>query len=267
MGLATDLVAGAVLVLGAYLFTGEVLEDDGYLVHPGFVLVCSASFAWGALRLLLSWVTTDARPSDESGRRRGPRRTPRRVGPGARARWALLLVAIVLATFLGGLTIPDEPDAGGGVLVGGGLTLFTGLLGMLIGVGALLLLGAMALIAMGVWTFGTVVATGSANGEAVPRRLAFGPFVACLGLLALPVTLAGPAAYDSPRRRDILPLVGLVRDDVDVTHPTLLLAAQVASWVMLGGLALGFVLTILLRDRSDDAETSPAGESAGTRRR
>lgn len=111
----------------------------------------------------------------------------------------------------------------------------------------------MVMIVRGLVGFGRPLLTGRADGEPVARTPYLGPFVALLGLLALPFVMAGAGAYDSPRRRDLMPLFGIVRPDVDVTRPTLLAVAQVAAWICFGGLLLGLVLHLLVgRRRRDD---------------
>jgi amino acid transporter len=120
---------------------------------------------------------------------------------------------------------------------------FCALLGWLVGLAAALLAVVFWLVLLGVVAFGRPALTGRVGEERVPRAPYVGPFVALLGLLPLPAVLAGAASYDSPRRRDLLPLVGAVRDDVDVTHPALLLVSQVATWWLLGGLAVGAAIT------------------------
>lgn len=124
---------------------------------------------------------------------------------------------------------------------------FCTVLGVLSGV-CVALIGLVLIICLiGVVGFGRPLLTGrDGKGEPVSRAPYVGPFVAVLGLLALPVCLSGPVAYDSPYRRDFLPLFGVVRGGVEVTHPTWLLVAQVATYCVFGGLALGFALSVTL---------------------
>jgi hypothetical protein len=96
--------------------------------------------------------------------------------------------------------------------------------------------------ARGVAGFGRPLLTGQVDGEPVDRAPFVGPFVATASLLALPVVLAGPLAYSSPYRRDVLPLLGVVREGVWVTHPVLLAASQVATWTIVLGLGGGYVV-------------------------
>ena len=267
LGLALDVLAGLGLVVGAFLLAGEVVDDDGSLLHPGFVLVCASAGLYGALRGGLGYLSAEPLEADEQKARRrraARRRTERRVGPTTRVRLLVLVLAVAVASAVGGAALPEEPDLGTGLLAGGGVTLLMSLISAGIGLCAALLLAAMTLVVLGVVMFGSMAVRGRApDGTVVPRRAAAGPLVACLGLLALPLTLSGVGAYDSPRRRDIWPLVGLVGDDVDVTHPVWLLAAQVATWFMLAGLALGALLQTLSREADGPLER----ESAGTPRR
>jgi hypothetical protein len=242
LALAVDVPCAVLLVVGAFLFAGEVVQNQGGLLQPGFVLVCLGPGLWGALRGGLG-VLTD-------GRR----------GPAPWVRLVALAAGVVLASALGGVLLPAEPDLVLGLTQGGALTGLMVLLGVMIGFCAVLVLLALALVVLGLLVFGSILVHGRApDGTPAPRRPAVAPFLACVSLLGLPLTLAGVAAYDSPYRRDVLPLVGVVRDGVEVTHPVLLQTAQVATWVMAAVLVLAMLLRVLLEEPADERTTAADG--------
>lgn len=241
-----DAVCGAGLVVAAFLFGGEVVVNEG-LAQPGFVLLWVFAGLWGAARTILGLLTAD--PEDPTP---GETRARRADAPRRRTPWWLRLGAIVVAMAvaapLGAQLLPAEPDPSLGLAQGSTLSLFLALIAMLCGVVVALLGVALALIGWGVWIFGRATLTGRGpDGSAVDRKTVVSPFIACLGLLGLPLALAGLAAYDSPYRRDYLPLLGVVRDGVEVTQPALLLVAQVATWAMLLGVGAGSVVFRLSR--------------------
>jgi hypothetical protein len=108
---------------------------------------------------------------------------------------------------------------------------------------------------IGVIGFGRPLLTGEVGGEPVPRAPFVGPFVATAGLLLLPLTLVGAGAYDSPYRRDFLPMLGILREGVEVTHPVLLAVSQVATWgialSLLGGYVTHRLVAASARHRGD----------------
>jgi hypothetical protein len=106
----------------------------------------------------------------------------------------------------------------------------------------------------GVAGFGRPLVTGRVDGERVDRAPLVGPFVATTSLLAVPVVLAGPFAYDSPYRRDVLPLLGILREGVDVTHPVLLAVSQVATWTVVLGVGGGWLAHRRSRGRVSTTE-------------
>ena len=97
---------------------------------------------------------------------------------------------------------------------------------------------------VGLRGFGSILLDGPPKGTDGSRWLALGPFVATAGVSLWFVPIVGVLGYDSPRRRDILPLVGVLRDDVETTHPTLLLIGQVGTFWVLGLIALGALLSV-----------------------
>lgn len=246
--LATDLACGLVFVVGTFLFAGEVVEDTGSLVRPGFVVLCLGAGLWGAVRGAVAMLTDE--PEDEGGRRVERASS----GPPMWARLGLLLLVTAGAALLGGVLLPDEPDAMTGLLEGGGFAALMGVISVLCGFAAWLMLVVLGLVGFGLWLFGgVVVVRGRApDGTEAPRRSGIAPFLACLGLVGLPLTLAGTASYDSPYRRDVLPLLGILRDGVEVTHPVLLHAAQVSTWLMAGALVVATLLRVLLEDPPRD---------------
>jgi hypothetical protein len=242
LALAVDVPCAVLLVVGAFLFAGEVVENDGGLLQPGFVLVCLGPGLWGALRGGLA-VLTDGRH-----------------GPAPWVRLVALAAVVAIASALGGLLLPSEPDLVLGLTQGGALTGLMALLSVMIGFCAILGFVALALVVLGLLVFGRVLVQGSApGGTPVPRRAAVAPFLGCVSLLGLPLTVAGVAAYDSPYRRDVLPLVGVVREGVEVTHPVLLHAAQVATWVMGAVLVVAMLLRVLLDEPADERTTAADG--------
>jgi hypothetical protein len=97
---------------------------------------------------------------------------------------------------------------------------------------------------VGLRGFGTILLNGPAKGSHGSRWIALGPFVATAGASLWFLPIIGVLGYDSPRRRDILPLVGVLREGVETTHPTLLLIGQIGTFLVLGLIALGAVLGV-----------------------
>lgn len=246
------LITLATWLCGAYLLSAEL---------PGAAKSGSdlGLYTWGAAGVAFGFVATAldlvGPMTADSGRKRGaPKsRHPRRPAAAAsspvksgstslpwRRPWAgRYLAAYGLGTFvcafIGG---GDAGDALLTVLRGSAVALVSTLIGVL---AALLALGFVA-SAWGVVTFGRQLLTGRSRGDEVPRLSALGPFLAVLGVSLFPGTLVGAAAYDSPRRRDLAPLFGWVRDDVDVVHPTPLLIGQISTWACFGLIGVGALL-------------------------
>ncbi|WP_107771080.1 hypothetical protein [Nocardioides sediminis] len=235
-------VTGVALVVVAW-GTADAGEAWPFLA-PFFVAV-----AWGTAAVGWSLVLGKAdapargratgRPHPRSrrarglaGRSRSPRRPPW-AWPTVLAYAAPVAAGVALAPYVRGV---DEP----GTLV---LLLPLALvLGWLSGVCVALLGLVVWICVIGVIGFGRPLFTGKVGGESVPRAPYVGPFVATAGLLLLPLTLVGAGAYDSPYRRDVLPLLGILRDGVEVTHPVLLTVSQLATWAMVLGLVGGFLI-------------------------
>ena len=233
-------VTGVALVVVVWV-TADADEAWPFLA-PFFV-----ALAWGSAAVGWSLVLGKAdaparkkgtgRPHPRSRRARGvPQEAPTRppwAWPTVLAYAVPVAAATVAAPYVRGV---EEP----GTLV---LLLPLALvLGWLSGVCVALLGLVVWICVIGVVGFGRPLLTGEVDGERVPRVPYAGPFLATAGLLLLPLTLVGAAAYDSPYRRDVLPLLGILRDGVEVTHPVLLTISQVATWSMAGGLVGGFVL-------------------------
>ncbi|KAA1372443.1 hypothetical protein [Aeromicrobium fastidiosum] len=101
-----------------------------------------------------------------------------------------------------------------------------------------------AICFVGLRGFGSILFQGPPKGTEGSRWIVLGPFVATAGAGLWFLPIIGVLGYDSPRRRDILPLVGVLRDGVETTHPTLLLVGQVGTFWVLGLIALGTVLSV-----------------------
>lgn len=245
-----------VVALGAVAFGTVGSEED---LVP-FLAPMVVAGVWGFLAVAIGIVLDDERRrpglsghpatrarQQEERRRRRERRQQRLLHQrgGLRPPWRLPWLPGYLAVAVGlvaaGVAFGGGPDVEDRTTIGLLYPLAV-VLGGLIGLGVALLGLVMAIAVMGIVGFGRIVVTGRAGDEPVDRLLALGPFVATSGLLLLPFVLAGATAYDSPYRRDVGPLVGWVREGVEVTHPTLLLLAQVASWVLLTCAGTGFVV-------------------------
>ncbi len=247
----------AVTVAG--LVGGAVTTADAQDASP-FVVPFGISVFWGCASVALMWLGGEKEKPPvgesrrEAKRRRARERThARRHAPVSQPRppWRMPYLLGYVAALVGGVGLAlyvGSPAPGSAVTVAL-LYPLAMLLGGLSGV-ALSLLGlAMALIVVGVRVLGGVVVTGRAGDRPASRALSLGPFVATLALLLLPVVLAGGLAVDSPYRRDLLPLLGVIRDGVVVTHPTLLLAGQAATFALVAGLALGVVIHVYALSR------------------
>lgn len=247
-------VTGVALVVVAWV-TSDADEAWPFLA-PYLV-----ALAWGTAAVGWSFVlgkdevperkTRTGRPHPRSRRARGePQEAPTRppwAWPTVLAYAVPVAVATAAAPYVRGV---EEP----GTLV---LLLPLALvLGWLSGVCVALLGPVVRICVTGVVGFGRPLLTGEVDGEPVRRAPYAGPFLAAAGLLLLPLTLAGAAAYDSPHRRDVLPLLGILRDGVEVTHPALLTVSQVATWAMVLGLVGGFVMHLLV-----GSSTRARGES------
>jgi hypothetical protein len=234
-------VTGVALVVVAWV-TADADEAWPFLA-PFFVAV-----AWGTAAV--GWwlvLGKDEAPARERPTGRPHPRSRRARGLAVRSpsqtrppwAWPIVLAyavpvaaCVALAPYVRGV---DEP----GTLVL--LLPLAILLGWLSGVCVALLGLFVWICVIGVIGFGRPLFTGKVGGERVPRAPYVGPFVATAGLLLLPLTLTGAGAYDSPYRRDVLPLLGILREGVEVTHPVLLAVSQVATWVLAASLLGGFV--------------------------
>ena len=142
-------------------------------------------------------------------------------------------------------------------LVGGGIAAFATvlmsemflgwmLLGVLFCLGVFLLVVIVMLAAEGSRKISAALS--KQHGE--ERLVGLGRGILMLGVVVLLVgVVPGAAAYSSPRPRDLGPLLGLTRDDVDIRLPALLHAAQLFVWcgllMITGGLILqpaGFII-------------------------
>jgi hypothetical protein len=224
-------------VIAAWATTGTIGE-------AAFWAPCAVGIGFGAAgttwAVTAGEVTREVRPRGtphpRSRRARGET-APRELAPPWR--WPMVLayavpvpVAMVVAPYARGAEDPHVLAA---------VQPFAVLIGWLCGLLVFLFVQLFRLVLAGVVGFGRPLATGEVEGEDVPRAWFVGPFVGTASLLALPLVLVGPLAYDSPYRRDVLPLLGVVRDGVDVDHPILLGMSQVATWAIVLGLLAGWL--------------------------
>lgn len=208
---------------------GVALFDEGDDFGP-------AMMAWTFSGLLFGAVTATVASADAPRTRSGrPWDAPAVYGYAAT--WIVISLAISPTAFAYGALM---------LLIMGGL-----------GVCLYLAVLVQAVSFAGLRGFGSILLDGPPKGDEGSRWAALGPFVATAGVSLWFVPIIGVLGYDSPRRRDILPLVGVLRDGVESTHPTLLLIGQVGTFWVLGLIALGALLSVatsrLGRRRMPDA--------------
>lgn len=197
---------------------GVALFDEGDDFGPGMMVWTFSGLLFGAVTTVVA--TADA-PRTRTGR---PWDAPAVYG------YAVVWVAVSLA-------ISPTAFAYGALVL-----LITGALGVCL----LLAVLAEALCLAGLLAFGSVLLHGPPKAMEGSRWTALGPFVATIGASLWFLPVIGVLGYDSPRSREILPLVGVLRDDVETTHPTLLLIGQVGTFLVLGLIALGTVLRVVV---------------------
>ncbi|MET0447813.1 MAG: hypothetical protein ABW004_05385 [Aeromicrobium sp.] len=207
----------AVTVAGQVV--GVALFDEGEDFGPGMM-------AWTFTGLLFGAVTTTVAQADAPRTRSGrPWDSPAIYG--YVAVWVIVSLLISPTAFgYGALML---------VIAGGlGLCVFLAVVAEMICV-------------MGLRGFGSILFERVANDEEGSRWTALGPFVATLGASLWFLPIIGRLGYDSPHRRDFGPLVGVLGDDVETTHPVLLLVGQVGTVSFFGLIALGLVLSAVVR--------------------
>ncbi|MCD9198522.1 hypothetical protein [Aeromicrobium wangtongii] len=212
-------IAAVGQVVGVWLF--DESEDFG-----------AGMIVWTVTGLLFGVVTTTVVQAGAPS----PTRTGRRGRPRSRSGrpWDSPAVFGYLAICLVGLLVSPTAFAYGALML-----LLTGLGGVCVWL--------VFLLQLVCWTglrgFGSILFRGVPQGEEGSRWLALGPFVATVGASLWFLPILGCLAYDSPGRRDLLPLVGVVGDGVEITHPALLLIGQVGTALVLGLIGLGALLS------------------------
>ena len=208
---------------------GAALVDDGDDLGRGMI-------AWVASGLVLGVVTTavvvaDAPSTTPTGR--PGRRRPRTGRPwDAPAVIGYLAVWIVAAALISPI----------GLAYGAVMLVVAGLGGVCVYLAIMVEIVSIR----GLRGFGAIVLGRVPDDEGSGSRWsALGPFVATLGASLWFLPVVGVLGYDSPHRRDLLPLVGVLRDGVETTRPAVLLVGQIGTALVLGLIALGTVLSVV----------------------
>lgn len=204
-------------IIGAATF-----DLDGDDFGPGMIIEAVTGLLAGLVTTIV--VVADTPPATRSGR---PGRRRHRTGRpwDSPAVFGYLTVWVVVAAIL----------SLEGLAVGAVILVISGLLGT-----CLYLLGLLEMVCvLGLLGFGSILLGRADQDEEGSRLLALGPFVSTVGVSLWFLPVIGCFGYDSPYRRDILPLVGGVRDGVEVTHPSLLLVGQIGTALVLGLIAAG----------------------------